>query len=69
MSFLTRLISNARIILLPTVQGYGMQHVTQYAFPSLTPGFFLEIFGAVSDEYGKRFHQNIAQFNRRFSGK
>ena len=25
--------------------------------------------GAVSDKYGERFHQDIAQFERRFSGK
>ncbi|GBO42013.1 hypothetical protein AVEN_247275-1 [Araneus ventricosus] len=30
--------------------------------------FFPENLGAVSDEHGERFHQDIAQFERRFSG-
>jgi hypothetical protein len=31
--------------------------------------FFPENLGAVSDEHGERFHQDIAKFERRFSGK
>ncbi|GBM27675.1 hypothetical protein AVEN_95339-1 [Araneus ventricosus] len=32
-------------------------------------GFFPQNLGAVSEEHGERFHQDIAQFERRFSGK
>ena len=31
--------------------------------------FFPENFGAISDEHGEWFHQDIDQFERRFSGK
>ena len=31
--------------------------------------FFSENMGAVSDEYGERFHQDIAAIDKRFKGK
>ena len=31
--------------------------------------FFPEIMGAVSDEHGERFHQDIATIEKRFKGK
>ena len=31
--------------------------------------FFLENLGAVSDEHGKRFHQDIAEIEQRYEGK
>ncbi|GBN54611.1 hypothetical protein AVEN_39743-1 [Araneus ventricosus] len=31
--------------------------------------FFPQNLGAISDEHGKRFHQDISMFERRFSGR
>jgi len=36
-----------------------MQHVTQSALPSQSPGFFPSNLQKVSDEPVERFHQNI----------
>jgi hypothetical protein len=37
-----------------------MQHVTQSALPSQSPGFFPNKLQEVSDEPDERFHQNIS---------
>ena len=46
-----------------------MQHVTKNKLPSLVFGFFPENCGAVSNDHGERFHQDISSMGKRYQGK
>jgi len=46
-----------------------LQHVTKNTLPSLAFGFFPENCGAVNDEHGERFHQEISSMEKRYQGK
>ena len=42
------------------LQNNGLPYVIEDPLPTFTFGFFPEKLGAVSDEQGERFHQDIA---------
>jgi len=46
-----------------------LQHVTKNTLPSLAFGFSPENCGAVNDENGERFHQDIFSMEKRYQGK
>jgi len=46
-----------------------LQHVTKNTLPSLVFGFFAEKCGAVNDEHGEQFHQDISSMEKRYQEK
>jgi len=46
-----------------------VQRVTKNTLPSLAFGFFPETRGAVNDERGEGFHQDISSMEKRYQGK
>ena len=46
-----------------------LQHVTKNTLPSLAFGFFPEKCGAVNDEHGECFLQDISSVEKRYQGK
>jgi len=46
-----------------------LQHVTKNTLPSSHLDFFPENCGAVSDEHGEHFHQDISSMQKRYQGK
>ena len=55
--------------LLSTYKAMGCNMSLKVHFLYSHLDFFPENFGAVLDEHGEQFHQDIAQFDRRFSRK
>ena len=58
----TELVSNL-------IKAYGVQHVTYDKFFGLSSGFFPPNYGAVSDEHGEQFHQQISAMEKRYQEK
>ena len=46
-----------------------MQNVVENAVLAITSGFFPVNLGAVSDEHGERFHQDIKIMEHRYQGR
>ena len=51
------------------MQEIRLQHVTKIHFLHSHLDFFPENCGAVSDEHGERFHQDISLMEKRYQGK
>ena len=52
------------------VQSYGMQYESENPLFGAPLGFFFpENLGEVSDEHGKRFHQDILAMEKQYQGK
>lgn len=48
---------------------FEVSHVTETSISALTFGFFFpENMGAVSNEHGKKFHHDVSQTEKRYSG-
>lgn len=54
------------MIVIPSI---GLQHVTKDPFSRFAPGYFPDNLGAVSNEHGERFHQDILNMENRYQGK
>jgi len=51
------------------VQNYGMQYESENPLSGAHLDFFPENLGEVSDEHGKRLHQDIMAMEKRYQGK
>jgi len=55
--------------LLQSYQKLGCNKSLKILFLHSHLGFFPENYGAVSDEHGERFHQDISSMEKRYQGK